>query len=130
MNLQEQIRLDMVNAMKTKDSERLSLLRVVAGEFSRVGKELSDEQVLKVLKKLVENANEMGNISEINILEKYLPKMLGDDEVKIIISNIINENGFSGIKDMGKVMGELKKLDVASQIDGKKSSTFVKEMLS
>ena len=130
MNLQEQIRLDMVSAMKNRDSETLSLLRVVAGEFGRVGKDLTDEQVTKVLKKMVENAKEMGNLNEVKILDKYLPQMLGDGQVKIIIAKIINENGFSGIKDMGKVMAEIKKLPNSSLIDGKMASNVVKEILS
>ena len=130
MNLQEQIRLDMVSAMKNREAETLSLLRVVAGEFGRIGKELTDEQVVKVLRKMVENATELGNLNEVKILDKYLPKMLGEGQIKEIIAGIINKNGFAGIKDMGKVMAELKKVPVASQIDGKIASGFVKEMLS
>jgi len=133
MNLQEQIRLDMVSAMKNREVETLSLLRVVAGEFGRKmnnGIQLPDDQVIAILRKMVENATELGNLNEVKILEKYLPQMLGDGQVKVIIAGIINKNGFAGIKDMGKVMAELKNVPVASQIDGKTASGFVKEMLS
>jgi len=130
MTLQEQIKNDMVNAMKSKNTEELSLLRVVSGEFSRIGKELTDEQSIKVLRKMSENAKEQGNNDEVKILEKYLPQMLDENQIKNIITEIINVNKFSGMKDMGKVMGKIKTLPVASQIDEKTASTIVKEMLS
>lgn len=129
MSLQQQIKDDMVNAMKNKETAKVLLLRVVIGEFSRVGKDLTDEQVLKVIRKMSENAKTLGDVGEMGILDEYLPKMLGEGQIKIIIADIINRNGFSGMKDMGKVMGAIKQIPVASQIDGKIASEIVREML-
>jgi uncharacterized protein YqeY len=130
MSLQSQIREDMVNAMKSRDAETVSLLRVVAGEFGRIGKDLSDEEATKVIRKMVENAKELGNQCEVDILDKYLPKMLGEQQIKTLVGGIIQSNGFSGMQDMGKVMGEIKKLPAATQIDGKIASQIVRELLS
>lgn len=133
MSLQAQIREDMVNAMKSRDTETVSLLRVVAGEFARVmtdvSKQLSDEEALKVLRKMSENAKELGNLGEVEILNKYLPQMLGEGQIKVIVAGLINKHGFSGIQDMGKVMVEIKKLPSAAQIDGKTASGVVRELL-
>lgn len=130
MNLQKQIGLDMVNAMKNKETNKVSVLRVLKGEFNRVGKELSDEEVLKVIKKMVENAKEFGYVDEFEILNNYLPKMLEPKEIKIIVENIINVNGFTSIKEMGQVMGKLKQCKESSLIDMKSASILVKDLLS
>lgn len=130
MTLQEQVKNDMVNAMKTKNQEELGLLRVVSGEFSRIGKELSDEEAIRVIRKMSDNAKEQDNEVEIKILNKYLPQMLEENQIRTIVGGIINTNKFSGMQDMGKVMGEIKKLPISTQIDGKISSKIVKEMLS
>lgn len=135
MTLQDRIKTDMVNAMKSKNKDVLGLLRVVTAEFPRcdyykdVSKDLPDNEVIKILRKMSANAEEQGNNVEVEILSKYLPEMLGEFQIKTIVGGIITSNGYSGMKDMGKVMGEIKKLAVASQIDGKISSKIVKEML-
>lgn len=135
MTLQDRIKTDMVNAMKSKNKDVLGLLRVVTAEFPRcdyykdVSKDLPDNEVIKILRKMSANAEEFGNQNEIDILEKYLPIMLDSNQIGFIVNDIIVTNSFSGMKDMGKVMGEIKKLTVASQIDGKISSKIVKEML-
>ena len=130
MSLQTRIREDMLNAMKSRDTETVSLLRVVGGEFGRVSRDISDEEAIKIIRKMSENAKELGNQNEVDILDKYLPKMIGENQIRIIVGNIINEHGFTGMQDMGKVMGELKKLPTAAQIDGKIASKLVREMLS
>jgi uncharacterized protein YqeY len=130
MTLHEKINSDMISAMKSRDRETLELLRVVKGEFGRVGKDLSDEQAIPVLRKMVENAKELGNQGEVLILEKYLPEMLGEMQIKVIIAGIIQKNGYSGMQDMGKVMNEVKTLRTASQIDGRLASQITKDLLS
>lgn len=129
MTLQEQIREDMVSAMKSRETDVVDILRVCAGEFGRVGKDLDDGQVIKILRKLSENAIEFNNLIEAEILKKYLPDMLGENQIKIIVAGIINNNNYSGMQDMGKVMGEIKKLPTSAQIDGKISSRITKEIL-
>ena len=137
MSLQTKIRENMVAAMKSRDTEVVSLLRVVAGEFSRVKdengnfvKEVSDEQALTVMKKMSENAKEMKNLNEVLILDKYLPTMLTEAQIRVAVNSIITEMGYSTMKDIGAVMSEIKKLGTAPQIDGKISSKIVKEILS
>ena len=125
MTLQKQIKADMVTAMKTKDTETLSLLRVVTGEFSRVGKELSDDEVLKVLRKMSNDAEGLGNDDEVEILEKYLPQMFTETHIRLAVNKIIQDNDYSGMKDMGNVMKELK----SPSIDNKLASNIVREML-
>jgi len=131
MTLQEQIKTDMISAMKNKNKDVLGLLRVISGELStnekRPDKEKLDE--LQIIRKMSNNAKEQGNDVEVQILSEYLPKMLGETQIKPIVSGIITVNSYSGMKDMGKVMGEIKKLATASQIDGKISSRLVKEIL-
>jgi len=130
MTIQEQIKADMVQAMKEKNVELRDFLRVVMAEFSREGKDLPDERVISILKKLSANAAELNNDSEVKMLNKYLPSMLGPVQIKVIVAGLINTHGFSGMQDMGKVMQEIKKLPSASQIDGKLSSSIVRELLS
>jgi len=130
MTLQEQIRKDMVTAMKSRETDVVDILRVAAGEFGRIGKDLDDGQVIKVIRKLSENATELENHREAEILDKYLPQMLDEAEIKAIISEILIEKFYSGMKDMGKVMGDIKTRPDSHLIDGKISSKLVKEMLS
>jgi len=133
MSLQTQIREDMITAMKSKDTETVSLLRVVAGEFGREmksSKELSDEEALKVIRKMSENAKELGNEGEVLILEKYLPQMLGEYQIRTIVGGVIQKNQYSGMQDMGKVMGTLKSHPMTAQIDGKLASQITRELLS
>jgi len=130
MSLQTQIKEDMVAAMKARNTEVVSLLRVVAGEFGRVGKELSDEEALKVLRKMSENATELGNQGEVDILDKYLPKMLGELQIKTIVGGIISANKFTGMPDMGKAMGIIKNHPMSAQIDGKIASQIARELLT
>lgn len=130
MTLHEQINADLVSAMKSRDTETLDLLRVVKGEFGRVGKDLTDDQSIPVIRKMVENAKELGNENEVMILEKYLPLMLEEQQVKTLVAGIIQKNGFSGMRDMGNVMKAVKSLPSASQIDGRLASQITRDLLS
>lgn len=133
MGLQAKIREDMVAAMKSKDRETVDLLRVVAGEFARemkTGKELFDDEAIKVIRKMSENAKELGNDGEVVILKKYLPEMLTEAQIRLAVNSIITEMGYSTMKDMGAVMSEIKKLGTAPQIDGKIASQITRELLS
>ncbi len=133
MGLQKQIREDMVSAMYAGDNEVRDLLRVVAGEFSRImenGIELPDEQVVVILKRMKKDAITMDNLNEVEILEKYLPAMLSEAQIRTIVAGIIQKNGYSVMQDMGKVMGTLKTHPMTAQIDNKIASQITKEILS
>ena len=130
MSLQETIKSDMISAMKEKNTEKTSVLRVVIGEFPRISKEkiLTDEQVLGVIRKMKENAVELGNQGEVDILSDYLPTMLEPKQLEILITGIINKNKFEGMKDMGKMMGILKS-EHGGTYDGRLASQIVKDNL-
>ena len=137
MSLQEQVKTDMISAMKSKDKETLSILRVLSGEFLRVKDEngnsvktVTDDEATEVIRKMVKNAKGLDNMKEVGILSKYLPVMLGEFQIKTIVSGIIHANQYSGMQDMGKVMGTLKTHPIAAQIDNKLASQITRELLT
>jgi uncharacterized protein YqeY len=125
--LQEKIEADLKTAIKNQSEEK-SLLRVIIGEFNRFGKTLSDDEATKIIKKMKENAIEMHNQSEIDILDRYLPQMLSTEDLSIAIENIITENGIVDIKGMGIIMGKLKQ-KYPNQYDGKLASEIIRKHL-
>jgi hypothetical protein len=130
MTIQDQINLDLHQAMLNKDKELLTFLRVVASDFYLKGKVIDDEMAKKVLRTLKEEATIMNNQYEIDVIAKYLPALLSEAEIKALVIEAIKANGFAGMKDMGKVMAELKKLPTASQIDNTYASKLTKELLA
>jgi len=131
MTVQEQIREDMGNAMKNRDTEKLSLLRFITGEFGRCEtKDVSDEEALKIIRKASDNAKELGNQGEVDILDKYLPQMYSEDNIRNMINGMIEINGYSEMRDMGKVMAEIKSYPDSALIDGTIASKIAKEILS
>ncbi|MDM8518236.1 GatB/YqeY domain-containing protein, partial [Desulfobacterales bacterium HSG16] len=86
MKLQEQVKKDLTAAMKAKDEDKKNTLRVLMGEFGRIdAKELTDDQIIKIMKKLIKSERETLKISGlkeetpfIGILEAYLPKMASE----------------------------------------------------
>jgi uncharacterized protein YqeY len=126
MKVQEKIKNDLKVAMKNGNKEEVNLLRVVIGEFNRIGKDLTDEQVLKVITKMAKNARDLNNMGEFAILDHYIPNTLSEENTKVLISDIIKTNGYSGMKDMGNVMKQLRRPDV----DMKLASDLVKRALA
>ena len=114
MNLQKQIKSDLTGAIKAKDEEKKDTLRVILGEFGRLDKkELSDDEVVKILKKLIKSEKEMldkkGDETDsifIRVIENYLPKMATQAE----ITNWIEQNvDFSEFKNKMQAMGLIMK---------------------
>jgi uncharacterized protein YqeY len=114
MNLQKQIKSDLTAAIKAKDEEKKDTLRVILGEFGRLDKkELSDDEVVKILKKLIKSEKEMldkkGDETDsifIRVIENYLPKMATQAE----ITNWIEQNvDFSEFKNKMQAMGLIMK---------------------
>ena len=130
MRIQEQIKQELRASMVGGNKELTSLLRVVLGEFSREGKELTDEQALKVIKKMRDNAVELKNKFEEIELNRYLPSMLELKELREMIKYIIEVNELSGMQNMGRVMGELSRSKESSRIDKQTASQIVRELLS
>lgn len=131
MTIQEKIKKDMVDAMKNKEADKVSFLRFLMGEFTRgYDKVIDDDKSMSILKKTLANSKEMNNEFEVSILEGYLPTMFSDEEIKTIVETIIKDNSFASMKDIGKVMVELKNHPKAAQIDNKIANRFVREFLN
>ena len=152
MSLREKIDNDYKNALKSKDKNKISTYRLILAGIkdldinNRSGpdkKETVDEDIKKLLKKMIKQRSESIDIykknnrndlleveqSEVNILSSYLPKQLGEDETKKLCSEVIQKLGASSIKDMGKVMGELKK-NHSDSLDFSKAGSILKQMLN
>ena len=152
MSLKETIETDYKNAVKSKDKIKISTYRLILSSIkdldilNRSGpnkKETNDEDIKKLLKKMVKQRSESIDIykknnrsdlleveqNEYNILTSYLPKQLNEEETKKICEDIISNTGAVSIKDMGKVMGALKK-QYADQIDFAKAGSLLKTLLN
>ena len=136
MTIQEQINVDLKGAMLAKNEYKKSILRVLIGEFNRVGKVVDDAKAQSIIKKMVENATENGKLAastgtdhasvhEIAILGEYLPKQLTTDQLTMHISQLIEDKGYTSVKDMGKIMGDLKN-QFGGQYDGRLASDLIK----
>ncbi|KWV46777.1 glutamyl-tRNA amidotransferase [Rhizobium altiplani] len=149
--LRDQLAAALKDAMKSKNAERLSTVRLIQAAIKDrdianrgAGKEeASDDEVLQILAKMVKQRDESAKIyeenarpelaakerAEIAVLHDFLPKQLSDAEVRSNIAAIIAEIGAAGPKDMGKVMAVLKER-YAGQMDFSKASGAVKEQLN
>lgn len=147
MSLNDRLTADMKVAMKNKEKNKLSVIRMVKSslqnESIKVGHELTEEEELTVLTRevkqrkdsllefekagrsdLVQNLDE-----ELSILSVYLPKQLSEEEVDQIVQEVISETGASSKKDMGKVMGALMPR-VKGKADGGLVNRLVQKNLS
>ncbi|MGB2574775.1 GatB/YqeY domain-containing protein [Leuconostoc citreum] len=147
MSLLETLNADMKQAMKNKDKEALSVIRMVKStvmnEEINLGHTLTTDEELTVLSREVKQRHdslsefEKGNRedlaagirSELDVLAKYLPKQLSDDEVKAIIQEAITQTGATTPKDMGKVM-RIVTPQVKGKADGKLVANLVKAALA
>ena len=152
MSLKETIETEYKNALKSKDKSKISTYRLILSSIkdldisNRSGpnkKETDDEDIKKLFKKMVKQRAESIDIykknnrldlleveqNEYDILSSFLPKQLNDEDTKKICVEIISKLGATSIKDMGKVMGELKKLH-ADEIDFAKAGALLKELLN
>ena len=152
MSIKEKINDEYKTALKSKDKNKISTYRLILSGIkdldisNRSGpnkKETDDEDIKKLLKKMIKQRNESVEIykknkredllkieqGEIDLLSTYLPKQLSEEETKKICSEIISKVGAQTIKDMGKVMGELKK-NYSDSIDFSKAGSMLKELLN
>ena len=152
MSLRDKIDTGYKNALKLKDKIQISTYRLILSGIkdldisNRSGpnkKETNDEDIKKLLKKMIKQRSESIDIykknnrkdlleveeKESEILSGYLPKQLGEEETKKICAETVSKLGASSIKDMGKVMGELKK-QYADSLDFAKAGSALKELLN
>lgn len=129
MSIQEQIKKELLQAMKDKDDEKKSALRVIMGEFGRgEKKELSDDEAVKVIKKLIkseretlEQSGKTGDNRYIQILESYLPKMASEED----ITRWVRENiDFANYKNKMQAMR-----DIMAHFGSAADGSQVKEIL-
>ena len=147
MGLEQQIRVELKAAMLAKDEAALRGLRAIKSAIllvktSEVGKELTEEDEMKLLQKLVKQRKESVEIyqtqnradlaetelQEIAVIEKFLPQMLSEEEVTAALKDIIKQVGATSAGEMGKVMGAATK-HFAGKADNKMVSAIVKQLL-
>jgi len=132
MNLQTQIKSDLTAAMKAKDEEKKDTLRVILGEFGRLDKkDLSNDEVVKILKKLIKSEKEMldkkgveGDSEFVKIIENYLPKMATQEEIAKWIEQHVD---FSEFKNKMQAMGLIMK-HFGATADGNEVKKLLKNM--
>ena len=146
MNLRETINQDLKNAMKAKETKKRDALRLLTSAFKQIEvderKELSDDDIIKIIQKQVKSRNDSSaqykeanredlmqiELDEIAFYMPYLPAQLSDDELTTSIKNVIEKVGATTMKDMGKVMGIASK-ELAGKADGKRINECVKNLL-
>ena len=152
MSLREKIEADYKNALKSKDKNKISTYRLILSSIkdldinNRSGpnkKETDDEDVKKLLKKMIKQRSESIEVykknnrsdlleieeNEVNVLSEYLPKQMSEEETISICKQIIEKTGASSIKEMGKVMGQLKQ-NHSDTIDFSKAGALIKDLLT
>ena len=152
MSLKDKIDTDYKNALKSKAKTQISTYRLVLSGIkdldisNRSGpnkKDTDDEDIKKLLNKMIKQRSESIDIykknnrkdlleieeQELEILSGYLPKKLSEEETRKICEEIASKIGASSLKDMGKVMGELKK-QYSDNLDFAKAGTLLKELLN
>ena len=133
--LKDRITLELKEAMKSGNSIKKNLLRVVLSEIDRsIDKNitLQDSDVEKVIIKITKSAETIGSdesIEEINILSEFLPKAMSLKETEIIVLNLINKLNITSMKDMGKIMGSITK-EYGNRLDKKLVSQIIKDKVS
>ena len=151
MSLREKISEQLNIAQKSKNKNLLSTLRLVlaaikerdiANRTSEKKEEINDIEIVKVLRKMKKQRQESADlykkagrqelleteVAEIKIIDTFLPKQLSEEETKKICKEVIESVGASSIKDMGKIMGSLKK-NYSDSIDFSKVNTIVRGLL-
>jgi uncharacterized protein len=146
MSLKEQISNDIKTAMKEKNVALRDALRLLSSAMKQIEvderKELSDDDIIKIIQKQVKQRNDAMSqyrdagredlydkeASEAAIFETYLPAQLSDEELESALRAIIAETGAESIKDIGRVMGAASKA-LGAQADGKRINECAKKIL-
>ena len=150
MSLRKKIDGMLNEALKAKDKNTYPTLRLIVSAIkdaeiagrSKGQKEIKDSDIISLLKKMIKQRNESCEVykkagrnellesekKEIDVISKFLPKQLSDEETKQICQEVIKTTGASSMKDMGKIMGALKSKH-ADNLDFSKVSTIIKSLL-
>tara|TARA_X000001036_G_scaffold211510_1_gene198603 strand:+ start:93 stop:548 length:456 start_codon:yes stop_codon:yes gene_type:complete len=150
MSLKNQIEEKLNQSLKNKDKNTYPALRLIVSAIkdteianrTKEKKQLSDSDIMGILKKMIKQRNESCEVykkagrqellkteqKEIEIISAFLPKQLSEEETKKICEETIKSTGASSLKDMGKVMGQLK-LKYSDVLDFSKVGSIIKELL-
>ena len=151
MSLRDNIVTNYKNSLKSKDKSKISTYRLILSGIKDVDiskrsgsdkKETNDEDIKKLLKKMIKQRFESIEVykknnrkdlleveqREVEIISEYLPKQLSEEETKKLCTEIVQKIGAASIKDIGKIMGELKK-NYSDSLDFAKAGLILKEIL-
>lgn len=151
-SLRDRLNDELKKAMRERDQLKVSTLRLILAAVKEkdiqartqgADETATDPEILSMLKSMIKQREESSKTyakagredlarredQEIAVIKQFLPDQLNEDELDSAISDIIKDSGAKDIKDMGQVMGELKK-KYAGQIDMSRASVLVKEKLS
>ena len=152
MSLREKIEIEYKSAVKSKDKAKISTYRLILSGIKNLDilnrsgpnkKDTDDSDVSNLLKKMIKqrtesievykknNRNDLLQVEqkEVEILSNYLPKQYSEEETKRLCIDLVNKLGANSIKDMGKIMGELKK-NHSDNMDFSIASKTLKEILN
>ena len=147
MSLLEQVRKDMISSLKEGDKERNQTLKMVLATIKNAqlesSEELKDRDIEKILrketKKIEDSINQYTQMGrddlvakekvDLQIINTYLPELMGDDDVKEIVKKKIEELGAKDMRDMGMVMGAVMK-ELDGKADGNTVKNIVQQLLS
>jgi uncharacterized protein YqeY len=144
MGLVDQINADIKTAMKAKDRDKLNTVRAIKSEVLKEatkdgsGNEIEDEVVVKILQKLLKQRKDSATlyveqgredlaaeeVVQADILATYLPEMMSEADIAIVVRSLVAKLGATGLKDMGKVMGAATK-----ELDGKADNKLVAQVV-
>ena len=146
MSLFDTIQSDMYAAMKSGDKHKTGTLRVALSTLKdkKIEKreDLTDVEAIKIIQNLVKQRKEAADIykendrndlmenenAELEILNAYLPQMMSEDDLRILVKKVVKDTGASNLSDIGKVMPEVMKQS-AGKADGKMAQSIVRDLL-
>ena len=146
MSLFDTIQSDMYAAMKSGDKHKTGTLRVALSTLKdkKIEKreELTEVEAIKIIQNLVKQRKEAADIykengrndlmenenAELKILNAYLPQMMSEDDLRILVKKVVEDTGSSSLSDIGKVMPEVMKQS-AGKADGKMAQSIVRDLL-
>ena len=146
MSLFDTLQNDMYAAMKNGDKHKTGTLRVALSTLKdkKIEKreDLTDVEAIKIIQNLVKQRKEAADIykengrndlmenenAELEILNAYLPHMMSEDDLRILVQKVVDDTGASSLSDIGKVMPEVMKQS-AGKADGKMAQSIVRELL-
>ena len=146
MSLFDTIQSDMYAAMKSGDKHKTGTLRIALSTLKdkKIEKreDLTDVEAIKIIQNLVKQRKEAADIykengrndlmenenAELEILNAYLPQMMSEDDLRILVKKVVEDTGASSLSDIGKVMPEVMKQS-AGKADGKMAQSIVRDLL-